>query len=40
MRDNYLQDWNSEIENASRARTYRLFYNFGLETYLKCVTLV
>ena len=25
MRDNYLQDWNSDIENSSRARTYRLF---------------
>ena len=24
MRDNYLQDWNSEIENSSRATTYRL----------------
>ena len=36
MRDNYLQDWNSEIENSQRA-TYRLFCSFGLETYLKCV---
>ena len=37
MRDNYLQDWNSDIENSSRARTYRLFWSFGLETYLKIV---
>ena len=22
LRDNILQDWNSEIENSSRARTY------------------
>ena len=36
MRDNYLQDWNSEIENSPTA-TYRLFWSFGLETYLKCV---
>ena len=37
MRDNYLQDWNSEIKNSSRARTYRLFCSFGLNSYLKCV---
>ena len=36
MRDNYLQDWNNEIENSPRV-TYRLFCSFGLETYLKCV---
>jgi len=32
MRDNYLQDWNSEIENSSRARTCRLFCSFGLNS--------
>jgi len=37
MRDNYLQDWNSEIENSSRARTYILFCSFGLNSYFKCV---
>ena len=37
MGDTYLQDWNSEIEHSSRARTYRLFCSFGLNLYLKCV---
>ena len=37
MRDNYLQDWNREIANSSRARTYRLVCSFGLNSYLKCV---
>ena len=37
MGNNYLQDWNSEIGNSSRARTYRLFCSYGLNTYLKCV---
>ena len=37
MRDNYLRDWNSDIENSSRARTYRLCCSFGLTLYLKCV---
>jgi len=36
MRDKYLQDCNSEIENSSRARTYRLFCSFGLNKYWKC----
>ena len=37
MRDNYLQDWNREIANSSRGRTYRLVCSFGLNSYLKCV---
>ena len=37
IRDNYLQDWTSEIENSSNARTYRLVCRLSLETYLKCV---
>jgi len=36
MRDNYSQDWNSKIENSSRARTYRLFCSFGLNKYVRC----
>mgnify|MGYP000426324330 FL=1 len=35
MGDTYLQDWNSEIEHSSRARTYRLFCSFGLNSYFK-----
>jgi len=31
MRDNYLQDWTSEMD-ILRANTYRLFCSFGLET--------
>jgi len=38
MRDNYLQDWTSEMD-ILRANTYRLFCSFGLETYLTCVKL-
>ena len=36
MRDIYLQDWNSEIENSSRARTYtcRLCCSFGLDGHV------
>ena len=37
MNDNHLQDWNSEIDNSSRARTYILCCSFGLNSYLKCV---
>ena len=28
IEDNYKQLWNNDLENSSRARTYRLYCNF------------
>ena len=39
LKDNYLQLWNSELDMSTRARTYRLFCNFGYQQYLNCVTI-
>lgn len=38
IKDQYLQNWNEEINSSSRARSYRLFYNFRLQPYLDIVT--
>ena len=37
VKDNFLQSWNSDLENSSRARSYRLFCNFDFQSYLSCI---
>lgn len=38
-KDIYLQNWNEEIQNSTRASSYRLFSDFGYKTYLTEITL-
>ena len=37
--DSYIQNWNSQLENSSRARTYTLFSNFGFKPYLDSINI-
>jgi len=39
LNDDLIQNWNSELIESSRARTYVLFCNFRLHPYLTCITL-
>ena len=39
LRDQYIQDWFSGIENSSRARFYRKIAGFCLQPYLDFVTI-
>jgi len=39
LNDNFIQKWNSELVESSRARTYVLFHNVRLRPYLTCITL-
>ena len=37
IQDNYLQLWNNDLENSSRARTYRLYCNFRYQPYFDII---
>ena len=37
IEDNYIQLWNNDLENSSRARTYRLYCNFTYQPYLDII---
>jgi len=37
IEDNYKQLWNNDLENSSRARTYRLYCNFTYQPYLNII---
>ena len=39
LNDNFIQNWNSELKEFSRARTYVQFCNFRPQPYLTCITL-
>ena len=39
LNDNFIQNWNSELIESSRARTYVMFCNFRQQPYLTCITL-
>ena len=39
LNDNFIQNWNSELIESSRARTYVLFCIFRLQPYLTCMML-
>ena len=39
LNDSYIQTWNSQLENSSRARTYTLFSNFSFKTYLDSINI-
>ena len=39
LNDSYIQTWNSQLENSSRARTYTLFSNFGFKPYLDSINI-
>ena len=38
LSDNFIQNWNSRLENSSRALFYRNFYTFGYKAYLDIVS--
>lgn len=38
LKDNFVQNWNSEINDSSRAVFYKTFSNFSFQTYLDIVT--
>ena len=38
LTDNFLQAWNEQISNLSRANTYKLKANFNFKCYLDVVT--
>ena len=37
--DTFVQDWDGEIHNSSRANTYKLISNFRFKDYLDFVTI-
>ena len=37
--DNFMQGWNEEISNSSRANTYKLMADFNFKLYLDFVTI-
>ena len=34
LTDNFIQGWNEEISNSSRAKTYKLLADFNFKLYL------
>ena len=38
MTDNFIQGWNEQVSNSSRANTYKLIANFNFKCYLDVVT--
>ena len=38
LTDNFIQGWNEQISNSSRANTYKLIANFNFKCYLDVVT--
>ena len=39
VKDTFIQHWHSRLENSTRASFYRVFANFELQAYLKCVNI-
>ena len=39
VNDTFIQQWYSRLENSTRASFYRVFANFELQPYLKCVNI-
>ena len=37
LTDNFIQDWNEQVSNSSRANTYKLIANFNFKCYLAVV---
>ena len=37
MYDNYIQIWNSDLQNSSRTKTYRLYSDFVFQPYLNSI---
>ena len=40
LTDNFIQGWNEQISNSSRANTYKLIANFNFKCYLDFVTVL
>ena len=40
VRDTFIQDWHSRLEDSSRARFYVTFANFKYQNYLDCLSLI
>ena len=38
LKDTFVQNWNSTLNDSSRSRFYRNFNTFGYKTYLDIVT--
>ena len=38
LNDQFIQNWNDELNNSTRADTYRLFANFELKPYLNVIS--
>ena len=38
LSDNFIQNWNGNLNNSSRANTYNLFADFSFKTYLDIIT--
>ena len=39
LTDNFIQGWNEEVSNSSRANTYKLLADFNFKLYLDFVTI-
>ena len=39
LTDNFIQGWNQEVSNSSRANTYSLIADFNFKCYLDFVTI-
>ena len=39
LNDNFIQKWNENINNSTRAKTYKLFCDFGFKSYLNNVNI-
>ena len=39
LNDQFVQTWNNEISNSTRADSFRLFADFGFKVYLKHITI-
>ena len=40
VRDTFIQDWHSRLQDSSRARFYVTFANFKYQNYLDCLSLI
>ena len=38
LKDNFIQNWNNNLSNSSRANTYNLFADFSFKSYLDIIT--